>query len=134
MSDADVLEARNAVIAALNPLLAPFATQAYSADQIQDMGDEPPVRYVEVAVARRFAGSPRRTGSASEVVSYRGTTWAIGVTEDDALRMESAVAKFEGAIVTVDGTDSTTADYVTSSEVKPDNDKFSGWTVWHFSV
>lgn len=127
----DELAARDAVIARLNTLLAPQV--AYTVNQIRSMTTLPDA-YVEVVVYRRFIGAPRRAGSAPGVTSFRARTRAVGNTEDNALLMAKKASGLERSILTVGAGTSTEVDYETSEPVAEDEDRYSGYTLWTFTV
>lgn len=123
-------DARDAVIARLNTLLAPQA--AYSINDLRNMSTKPDA-YVEVTVSRRLPDASRRVGSAPQMTAFRATTRAVGDTENNALLMASKAAGLEESILTIGGIP-TPVDYETSSPVADDEGWFSGLTTWTFTV
>lgn len=89
----------------------------------------PPKRYTEVTVSRVFGGEARVDGFKS-TTSWRITTRAVAMTEDDAREIRRRASTLELAVLG----DSTPVEFETAQDIEPDDGWYSGLTTWTYTT
>lgn len=135
ISSPSLVDSRSHAEAVKAALVATVGAKVYDYDEVPSMNGNPgvlPNIYVVVSVERR-AGAPRRASASTGRTGWRVAARAVGRTVDETRwAMAKVAAALNEARLTIDGTETTPAQFEADQAPELDNGRYSGLALYTY--